>query len=301
MRLGAFEVHEPVPEIRDAHVIAVLRPWLNAGRVGTQTLNRLNRNLEAKELARLARPGNYYDFTEYRPRTRIVDDRRVLTIPNSILYYARDHTTDTDYIFLDMREPHAKGDTYTDEVVSLLKHFGVAEYCRIGAMYNSMPHTRPLLVTGSLSQTQQSMAGDLVSTQRRTYRGPTSITNLITDELAEAGVTTSNLMVHLPQYLPLDRDYMGAARIIEVLCKMYGFPSDLADFDRAERQYEELSDSEEANTPEMKSLVEQLETRYDRRVASAQSQEPDDMPFSADVAKFLDEMGQRLDSSQDDQ
>ena len=34
MRLGDFEIVEPVPELKDPHVLAVLRPWIDVGNVG---------------------------------------------------------------------------------------------------------------------------------------------------------------------------------------------------------------------------------------------------------------------------
>ena len=45
MRIGAFELNEPVPELRDPHAFAMVRPWVDVGSVGTLTLNRLERYL----------------------------------------------------------------------------------------------------------------------------------------------------------------------------------------------------------------------------------------------------------------
>jgi hypothetical protein len=33
MRIKAFELEEPVPELREPHVIAMLEPWIDAGNV----------------------------------------------------------------------------------------------------------------------------------------------------------------------------------------------------------------------------------------------------------------------------
>ncbi len=67
MRIGAFELNEPIPELREPHVFATLRPWIDVNNVGTLTLNGLEAQFGAKELAKLARPGNFFDFTRYRP------------------------------------------------------------------------------------------------------------------------------------------------------------------------------------------------------------------------------------------
>lgn len=34
MRIGAFELVEPLPELRDPHAFAMIRPWVDVGSVG---------------------------------------------------------------------------------------------------------------------------------------------------------------------------------------------------------------------------------------------------------------------------
>ena len=298
MRIGAFEIVEPVPELRNTCAISMLRPWVDVGRVGTLVLNALERYTGAEELGRLARPGNFFDFTRYRPRMRDVEGRRSLSIPNSIVHYAHDPETDRGYIFMHLREPHSMAEDYTEGVVALLRHFDVTEYCRIGGMYDSAPHTRPLLVTATLNEEQTERTKGLVSPRRSTYQGPTSIVNLVTEALAELEIQTTSLMVHAPQYAQLDEDHMGAFRLMQVLCAMYGFPSSLADSSRGEQQYQDLSRVVE-NNPEAMALVRQLEAEYDRARPVAEQEEQ--VPLSPEVEKFLGDIGKRLDGDQDDE
>ena len=300
MIVGNFEIQEPVPELHNTHVIAILRPWINVGRVGTQILRTLRRHLGAEELGRLSRPGNFYDFTTYRPRTRIVDGQRTLNIPNTIVYYAHDDDQGRDFLLLEMREPQGRGEDYTEGITSMLKQFNVTEYCRIGGFYDAVPHTRPLLVTGSLTPSQIERAGHLITSRSSSYQGPTSIVNLVTDELAESDVTVTSLMVHLPQYLQLGSDHMGAARLMEVLCEMYGFPSYLADSARGERQYRDLEQIGETSNPEVKTLINDLERYYDRRVDRRQEEAQPEESFPSEMAQFLQEMGDRLENGQDE-
>ena len=88
MRVGAFEINEPVPELKEPHAFAMIRPWVDVGSVGTLTLNRLERFMGSKELGRLHRPGTFFDFTRYRPNMRFVDGVRQVKIPNSTIRYA---------------------------------------------------------------------------------------------------------------------------------------------------------------------------------------------------------------------
>ena len=295
MRIGAFEVSDPVPEMSDSCAIVMLRPWVDVGRVGTLALNGLEKHTGAKELGRLARPGTFFDFTRYRPRTRNVGGRRVFTTPNSVAHYAHHDETDRDFIFLHLREPHAMGEDYTDAIVTFLRHFGVTEYCRIGGMYDSVPHTRPILVTGTLSEDHAQTAKGIVSPSRSAYQGPTSIINLVTEVFNEMGIANSSLMAHLPQYVQLDEDHMGASRLLEVLCAVYGFPKSLADPSRGRRQYLDINKAVESNN-EVKSMISQLESYYDRVLSAEEPEEG--VQFSSDVERFLTEMSERLDEDE---
>ena len=300
MRIGAFEVVEPAPELSNPCAISMLRPWIDVGRVGTLALTVIEKHLGAAELGRLARPGTYLDFTRERPRMRMVDGRRRLSIPNTVVRYASTGGG-RDFLFLHLREPHAMAEDYTDSIVELLSYFGVTEYCRIGGMFDTQPHTRPLVVTGTLNAAHLERVAGLVSPRASKYQGPTSIVNLVTESLDDEEVVNSSLMVHIPQYVQLDEDHMGAARLVEVLCAMYGLPDTLADTTRGSLQYQEIDKAVE-NNPQVARFVKQLESAYDRvREAMADGAPSAGAQLAPEVEDFLRQMGQRLDDGAGDQ
>ena len=190
MRIGAFELIEPLPELKDPHVFAMVRPWVDVGSVGTLTLNRLERFMGSKELGRLARPGTFFDFTRYRPNMRLVDGQREIKIPNSIIRYAITEEG-PDYLFLHLMEPHSNGEDYTDSILEVMHHFKIKRYCRLGAMYDAVPHTRPLLVTGSLGNVQQIRPVANFKIRQSTYQGPTTIMNLLSEGIEKADIESS--------------------------------------------------------------------------------------------------------------
>ncbi len=302
MRIGAFELNEPLPELRDPHVFAMVRPWVDVGSVGTLTLNRLERFMGSKELGRLVRPGTFFDFTRYRPNMRLVDGKREVKIPNSIIRYA---ITDDgpDYLFLHLMEPHSNGEDYTDSILEVVNHFNVKRYCRLGAMYDAVPHTRPLLVTGSLGDVVQNRPVPNFKVRQSTYQGPTTIMNLLSEGIEKADIESINFMVHLPQYVQLEEDYAGTSRMIEVLSSVYNnIPADLAPVRRGQRQYRELNSTLERNT-ELKTLIQQMEAYYDAQLDSeeASAAPADEKPasttqLSPEIEQFLSELGGRLDS-----
>ena len=298
MRVGAFELQEPLPELRDPHVFAMIRPWVDVGSVGTLTLNRLERYLGSKELGRLHRPGEFFDFTRYRPSMRLVDNERRVRIPNSIIRYA---TTENgpDYLFFHLREPHANSETYTDSILEVVEKFNVKRYCRLGAMYDAVPHTRPLLVTGSLGSVPQSRPVPNLKLRGSTYQGPTTIMNLVSDGIDKMEIEAINFMVHLPQYVQLDEDYNGTARMIEVLSSVYSeIPADLAPTRRGQRQYRELNAAVERNS-DLQGLIKQMEDYYDTNEAESGPAEevasPEDaVALSPEIEQFLSELGEEF-------
>ncbi len=290
MRIGQFEITEPVPEMRDPHVLAVLRPWIDVGNVGTLSLSRLERHLHAQEIGRLARPGRFYDFTRYRPRSVLNQGVREFTIPSTVIRYAARETS-PDLIFLHLLEPHCYGEDYTESVMELLKFFGAKRYSLLGAMYDMVPHTRPLLVSGGVGEPDAEEEYKMLNTRPSNYEGPTTITYLISLEAEKLGIETRTFVVHLPQYFQVDEDFTGTARLMEILCNVYQLPKRLMDPQRGREQYEALQKIV-SEASEVGSLLSRLEERYDKEQSEASGL----APLSPNIEQFLRDLDQGFDS-----
>ena len=285
MQLGDFDIVEPVPELKDPHVLAVLRPWIDVGSVGTLCLDRLERHLRAQELGRLVRPGRFYDFTRYRPRTFIKQGQRESSIPNTVIRYATREKA-PDLVFIHLLEPHIYGEDYTDSVLKVLEHLNVKRYSLIGSMYDMVPHTRPLLVSGGVGEPDSEEDYRMVQVKPSNYEGPTSITYLISTQAEELGIQTRTFVVHLPQYFQVDEDFTGTARLMEILCALYDLPDRLTDRQRGQQQYESLQ-SIVSDASEVSTLLQRLEERYDKE----QKQEPTaPPPLAPNIEQFLKDL-----------
>jgi len=89
MRIAAFELLDRLPKLKEPHALAMLRPWIDVGSVGTLIFSQLEHYLGAKELGRLARPGNFFDFTRYRSTIYSEEGYRQVSIPSTTISYAR--------------------------------------------------------------------------------------------------------------------------------------------------------------------------------------------------------------------
>jgi len=293
MRIGNFEVNQPLPKLKEPHAIAVLRPWIDCGFVGTQALQWLETRLEARELAKLANPGDFYDFTRYRPITHFREGIRELTIPNTIITCAK-RDIGNDLIFIHMLEPHNLGEVYANSVWQFLKTQGVKRYCLLGSFYDMVPHTRPIMISGGSSNEKLDVELHKIGVNQSRYEGPTTICNLISQEAEKAGVETLTLLAHLPQYTELEEHYSGAMAIKKALRFLYGISIDKADARRAEGQLKTIAAVVQKDQA-LKALVTELERQYDARVTfKVKEEEP---VLSPEVDKFLKEMENRFKDS----
>ena len=292
MRIRAFDLIESVPELNEPHAFVVFRPWIDAGSGGSLTLSCLEDILGGTELGRLRRPGNFFDLTRYRPTVRREENRVDVDIPNAVISYGKQEEG-RDFLFLQLLEPHMLAEIYVDSVLELLRVFSVKRYCLIGSMYDMVPHTRPLLVTGAASNLALQNELDLARVVSSNYQGPTTILSLLGQKVLQSGMETLSLVVHIPNYLNLEEDYRGVARLMEILHSLYGFTIPEADASKAkeqEKQVNQLAERIMQQEPRYRIALEQLENNYDSRF----KEEKEGTRLSPEVEKFLQDLDKRF-------
>ncbi len=285
MRLGNFEIVEPLPSLRQPHVLAVLSPWYDVGKIGTLSLERIQRHLGCAEIGHLERPGHFYDFTRYRPESYLKDGRRELIIPNTSVRYTRREQA-PDFIYLNMMEPHVDAEEFIDSVINLLKFFEVKSYTLIGGMPGTVPHTRELPISTWGDRLEPNLDSPFAQALHNTYEGMRSITELVQHRAMDLGIESETYMVHLPRYLKPKEDFTGVARLMELLCAQYDLPESLIDSGKGKRQYDALQE-EVDKVPGGAYMVSQLEEQYDRWKAD---QVETLIPLSSEVERFLQEL-----------
>jgi hypothetical protein len=283
VKIGAFEVSEPVPQLNEPYAFAILRPWINVNNVGSLVLSELETQFDSRELARFARPGLFFDFTRYRPTLSHEEGIRKVTVPNVTLRYGR-REGGHDLLFLHLLEPHSFSELYIESVLKLLAKFNVKKYILIGSMYDVVPHTRPLIVNGGAMGAGAFQDLKKSGAMPSTYEGPTTITFLITQKAPALGIETLSFIVSLPQYAVLDEDYLGKVSLMEILNLLYNIPIDKRDFERALEQRRLINQRVDAS-PALKNLLPQLETLHEERI---KSKEGDAIPkLTAEMEELL--------------
>jgi hypothetical protein len=292
VKIASFELSEPTPDLIEPHALAIIPTWIDAGKSASLAITRMEEQTGARELARLGKPGEFFDFTRYRPSVSRKGETTGLNVTNAVITYGSG-LGERDFLFLKLPEPHARAEEYIYSVVEVLKYFHVKRYGLLGSFYDLVPYTRPLLVTGSASNEwlQDNLAA--VKVLDSDYEGATSILSFIGQYAGEAGIETFSALAHLPGYFTPDEDYRGQKGLVEVLRSLYDIPLKEDDIERANSQGEQLKQTAEQyleQQPQLRIMLKQLEDNYDARIERRKEK----IHLSPEVEKFLRELNGRL-------
>jgi len=289
VQVGAFEVVEPLPALERPTVVLALQPWIDVGSVGTMALAFLEEAWGAQHLAQLSRPGLFYDFTRYRPNLYRRGDRREVSVPNTFVRYC--HAQERDWLLVHALEPHSHGEDYVKSLVELMARVGAGRYCLIGSYYGPVPHTRPLVVTGSATEPALLERMRRAGVRESRYEGPTTILTLATEQARGRGIEALSLLVQVPAYAQLERDYRGLVELLQALERVLEVELPLQRlWQEAERQYASL-DEQVRRDPRLRGWVEDLERAYDQEAASQGAPEPP--PLSPELERLLEDIERR--------
>lgn len=265
MRIHSFQISNIVDDINEPLVLAIIKPWIDVNNAGSMVFNELGRQFKAIELGRLSRPGYFYDFTRYRPVIHINEEGiKDLKIPNTTAHFVKREGYD-DLVLLRLLEPHSNAEFFIESILKLLKKIKAKRYILLGSMYDTVPHTRPLLINGYGMGYNAMMEANKVNVLPIIYQGPSSMINLITKLAAESGIDASVFIVSIPQYVVMEEDYVAKVRLMEILNMLYGIPINNNDIDNAQEQLNIINERIKGS-PEIKVFLPQLEDIYDKRV-----------------------------------
>lgn len=290
---GHFELSEPLPALEQPRLLIALQPWIDVGSVGTMTLTFLEQQWNGEEIAKLGRPGNFYDFSRYRPMLFRREGERHVAVPNTFLRHARSPAGE-DWLFLHALEPHSRGEDYVESVLGLIRRFGVSQYMLIGSMYAPVPHTRDRIASGGATAEGLRDQIHRFGVKESSYEGPTTILATMPSLATTEGVDTASMIVQLPAYIQLERDYCGALSILELLTEVYSLDLELAPLREESRRQREAMDESVAQNPQLQGMVAELERVYD---AEQREQPEGAAELSPELEGFLKDIQTRLDDS----
>ena len=277
-------IHE-TPDKKLKHMVVVFSGWADAGEGATSAIKFLQRKLKSKKFAEID-PEEFYDFSQTRPYTsRTRDGKRRIHWPANEFSYLTDPRADSGAMVFVGVEPNLKWRTFAKTVATVAKDHGVESVVHIGALLDAVPHTRPVKLSGTASESSLSEFLEEQGIRSSNYQGPTGISSAVMAACIEEGLEYTSIWGHTSHYLQAAPNHRVGSTLLEILLKLLNLPLNLAELKSAASVFNLEVEKAVAKDDQIASYVTKLEGQYDEAVAAIEI--PDPAELVRDLEKFL--------------
>mgnify|MGYP002822085424 FL=1 len=232
------------------------------------------RQLSATKFASID-PEEFYDFAEQRPViSNEADGSRKLTWPENEFFYWKADDSGRDLLIFIGQEPNLKWQTYTGLVHQVAKESDVKLLVTVGALLDSVPHTRSPRVTGSSTNEDLGPGFGNIKYAVPNYEGPSGLTSVLMDRMGQDRVPSASIWGHSPHYLQVAQNPTLTHAILAELQQFISAPLDLSKLASEAEEFDENLVRALADQQEIEGYVKRLEERYDSEEESRQRPEP---------------------------
>ena len=262
-------------------MVLALRGWFDIAEVATTAINELVTDRVAPIVASID-PDPFFDFTQERPYVELDDDDvRTIQWPVNEFRFARCPGAPHDLVVLAGVEPHLRYATFAESVLEVAKQSKCEVVVTVGAVADTIPHTRPPLVVGST--TNRSLLTALGLSLPR-YQGITGLVGVLQERLDRAAVPAISLRVGVPHYLGNAQHPQSSIALLQHLHHVLGVPVHTARLAAEAARRRLLHDEAVADDEQASAYVAMLEREYDQRSEEAIPSADD---LAADFERFL--------------
>ena len=193
------------PELRAPTLVCAFTGWNDAGDAASSAVRTLVERWGATAVAEID-PEAFTDFATVRPHVRLDHGRRTIVWPTVGVWSAS--TPGGDVLLALGPEPALRWKLFCAQFVGIASRFEVPMTVSLGALLADVPHSRPVHVIGTASDTDVIDRFDL---QPSRYEGPTGIVGVLSDTLGRAGVALGVPVGRGPRLRPADPVAQGRA------------------------------------------------------------------------------------------
>jgi PAC2 family len=239
-------------------LIAAFEGWNDAGEAASGVIEHLTAEWDPAAIGEID-PEDFYDFQVTRPVVELSGGKTERLIwPTTRLSRARPDAFDRDIVLVHGIEPNMRWRRFCDELVEGFTHLGAEMIILLGALLADAPHTRPVPVSGSVSE--PTLAAEL-NMQPVDYKGPTGIVGVLQQACGQAGLKAVSLWASVPHYVaqpPNPKATLALLRGIEDVVDITLPLADLPDQARAwERGVDELAQQDTEVAEYVRALEDQ--------------------------------------------
>ena len=258
--------------------------WSDAGECATLALREVVAQLQARKFASIDAE-EFYDFSEERPVVRNMEDgtRQLFWPKNDIYYWKSSIDGVPDLVVIVGTEPHLKWRTYTDAIAELARNVGVELLATIGALLDSVPHTRAARVLCTTIEQELPERYQHIRYPRPNYEGPSGMTSATITAFAKQGIKSVSIWGHAPHYLQVKRNPAITLAMIDEISNLSSMEFNTSHLERDAAEFEETVSRAIESQSEVRSYVERLEEQYDKEQTTAEDE------ISGEVVQELDD------------
>jgi hypothetical protein len=264
-------------------MVLALRGWFDIAEVATTAISELVVDRVAPIVASID-PDPFFDFTQERPLVELDQDEvRQIRWPTNDFQFARFPGTPHDLVVLVGVEPHLRYATFADSVLEVAKLSKCEVVVTVGAVADTIPHTRPPLVVGS--STNRDLLTALGLSPPR-YQGITGLVGVLQERLDRAAIPAISLRVGVPHYLGNAEHPQSSIALLQHLHHVLGVPVRTARLAAEAARRRVLHDEAVADDDQASAYVAMLEREYDQHSEAAIPTADD---LAAEFERFLRE------------
>ncbi len=188
---------DDIPELVDPVMVAAFEGWNDAGDAASAAVAHLDQVWGGEVFAALDAE-DYYDFQVNRPTVWLDGETRRITWPTTRLAVVRVPEPRRDIVLVHGIEPNMRWRSFCNELLGFAHELGVETMVTLGALLGDTPHTRPVPVTGT---TSDSVVARGLGLEQTKYEGPTGIVGVLQEACAHAGMPALTFWAAVPHYV----------------------------------------------------------------------------------------------------
>src|ERR1700678_4164554 len=263
--------HRP-EHLRAPAVVCAFRGWNDAGDAASAAVAFLASALGARRFAHID-PEEFFDFQSTRPRIELREGvTREIVWPAVEILAAPVPRAPRDLILVQGSEPSMRWRGFCAQIVDLAEALGAQMVVTLGALLADVPHSRPVAIAGSASD---SVLVDRLGLQASSYEGPTGIVGVLQVACSRAGLPAASLWASVPHYVAAAPNPKAALALVRRVEGLVGVAVDATELERAASDYERQVGLAVQSDPDIQAFVERLERAAE---SEAQPFSPDDLP-----------------------
>ncbi len=292
------------PGLENCVVIAAWAGWPDAAESATRAVRELVRQLRAVKFGSLDAE-QFYVFTEHRP---VISNgprgKRTLDWPSNELYYHRAPAGSggKNILLIIGEEPDLRWKAYTGYLASVARANGASLLITVGALLDSVPHTRPPRVMGTttVENLGEMLGSDFPSTNypKPNYEGPSGITSATIDAFSKHDIPSISIWGHAPHYLQVTYNPAITMAILRELQPFVDMAIDYSDLEDQAVEFDKNLVKALEGQRELAGYVQKLEERFDTEEEARGRPEPREL--MAELEAFLRSERSPEDDADDD-